>query len=228
MGEKSFNWKTLFVTDAEDNKPKEEIAGNNSMPGNKAETKFPETAGITHSTVVTSLNPNNPYLSEVIDVYQKGFDSLNLPDYDFFEFYKSVVTVGANNPQSFQMAFAMGKSIKPDLSKDMLIEKSKFYINEIEKVHTKFAGTGLNKRNELANAQKQENVDLTIAINDIEKNIIQLQKELNEKKADLQKLEQKYVAPILETDHKLQANNHAKNKMVESIQNIVNGINQYL
>jgi hypothetical protein len=150
-----FNWKSLFIVDEE----AEKQAANKPVASAPSESK---SATVTSSNVSKSPTNNgfsahsNAY-NEVLDVYEKGFESLNTDGYDFFELYKSVMAVGADNPQSYQMAFAMGKSIKSDLSKGSLIEKSKYYVQEIEKVHAKYASIGDKKKQELTsqlNAEK--------------------------------------------------------------------------
>lgn len=223
MSEKSFNWKTLFLKEDESipNQAKETVK---STPPAEVVNKFPDVA----PSMANTTTGSNPFIDEVLEVYQKGLDSLNLPEYDFLEFYKSVQAVGASNAASFQMAYMMGKSLKPDLTKDLLVQKASFYKEEIEKVHSKYASTGLVKRNEIIIQQNSENQDLTTAIKELEEKIAQSQAALLEKKAALQKLDTKFVAPIREMDQKIEANNLAKDRILTSIQQIVNGINQYL
>ncbi len=131
----------LFIVDEEAErlaaaqKASEPIA----KPAEPAKTSFPvDSKPNIQPQINVNFNTNNEAFTEVLAVYEKGFDSLNQDGYDFFELYKSVMAVGADNPQSYQMAFAMGKSIKPDLSKSFLLEKAKVYVSEIEKVHAKY------------------------------------------------------------------------------------------
>lgn len=216
MGEKSFNWKSIFINQDENNSEK---------PIKNSEiNKFPESS----FSLPNSVPGDNPFVTEIIDVYQKGFDSLNQPEYDFFEFFKSVQIVGVNNPQSYQMAFTMGKSLNNKITKDALLEKAKFYVNEIEKVHSTYASTGLAKRNDLIIKQNAENKELHNSVGELERKIESLQKELIQKRDSLQKLELKYVLPMREMDQKIDANNFAKDKMIESIQTVIKGINQYI
>jgi hypothetical protein len=227
MSNETFNWKSLFIQDdSEDASKPKETKEVKSQP--LEATKFPTQTTFTTSNPVTSSGTLNPFINEILDVYQKGFDSLNQANFDFFEYYKSVVAVGISNPASYQMAFTMGKSIKSDLTKEFLIEKSKFYIAEIEKVYTKYDAAGNAKKNDFIAQQNNQNASLTKAISDLEIKIVELQRELEAKKLELNKLASNFADPIHETNLKIEANNTAKNTILESIQNVINGINQYL
>lgn len=228
MSKESFNWKSIFIND-EDNASKKEDSKPTIQPiqhsSSQTQTnKFPEEK----IAQVSNDNFANPYVNEILAVYEKGFESLNLADFDFFEMYKSVVAVGITNPQSYQMAFTMGKSIKPDLTKEYLLEKSKFYIEEINKVHTKYDTTGNVKRQDLSGLVQKEKESLTVSINDLEARILQMQQELQEKKSLLANIDSKNENELRELQLKIEANNFAKQKIVDSINLVISGINQYL
>jgi uncharacterized small protein (DUF1192 family) len=220
MNKESFNWKSLFINE-ENGKVKNEENNPTSSPET---TKFPEV----DLNSQTTANYTNPFLSEILEVYQKGFESLNSSGFDFYELYKSVNAVGVNNPQSYQMAFTMGKTINPELTKQFLQEKATYYISEIEKVFSKYESTGSGKKTELNNKITQEKNNLTASISDLESKIAQLQKELEKKKNDLAKLDHDNAAEFSEIQLKMEANAIAKQKILESINIVVTGINQYL
>lgn len=225
MAKESFNWKSLFVNESADSSKKDTSKSSVSTPPSFIPTnKFPEEK----STQGTNESYTNPFINEVLEVYEKGFESLNLSDFDFFEMYKSVVAVGITNQQSYQMAFTMGKSIKPDLTKEYMLEKSKFYIEEINKVHTKYDSTGNAKKQDLTNLVQKEKASLTDSIKDLEAKIIQIQKELQEKKLLLANIDSKNENELRELQLKIEANNYAKQKIVDSINLVISGINQYL
>lgn len=221
MSKESFNWKSLFINEDSNKSATVKQEPQNTIP----ENKFPETS------INVSENPsnsNNPFLNEILDVYQKGFEGLNAEGFDFFEMYKSVSAVGVTNPQSYQMAFTMGKTINPNLSKDFLIEKAKHYLAEIDKVHSKYDATGNAKKQDLNSKIVNEKNSLTKAISDLELKITELQKELNQKKIDLEKVDLINREDFSEIELKIEANNIAKQKIVESINTVLTGINQYL
>jgi len=221
MGKDNFNWKSLFINEENTSPPKEET----TQPSFSAtENRFPDTAQ--SNTGAGSVN--NPFISEILDVYQKGFDSLNQEGFDFFEFYKSVIAVGESNPQSYQMAFTMGKSIKPELTREYLLEKSQYYIDEIEKVYAKYDSTGKARKGELDMNITRDKVNLTKSISDIETQIQQLQHELETKKIELSKLDTVNKEQYTEIQLKIEANNVAKQRIVDSIGKVINGIKQHL
>lgn len=228
MSKESFNWKSIFINDADNASKKEEpkpVSQSTQTSSTSTQTnKFPEEK----IAQVSNDNFANPFVNEILAVYEKGFESLNLADFDFFEMYKSVVAVGITNPQSYQMAFTMGKSIKPDLTKEYLLEKSKFYIEEINKVHTKYDTTGNVKRQDLTGLVQKEKESLTVSINDLEARILQMQQELQEKKSLLANIDSKNENDLRELQLKIEANNFAKQKIVDSINLVISGINQYL
>ncbi|KQW96271.1 hypothetical protein [Flavobacterium sp. Root420] len=224
MAKESFNWKSLFIND-ETNNAEGAAAAQSSAPVLPAtESKFPNHA--TESFPTNSLT--NPFLNEIFEVYDKGFESLNESGFDFFELYKSVIAVGVTNPQSYQMAFTMGKSIKSDLTKEFLLQKGSFYIAEIEKVYAKYDTIGKTKKADLDNSITKEKYNLSKSISDLEAKIIELQKELEAKKIELQKIDPVNMEQLSEIQLKMEANNLAKQKILTSINTVITGINQYL
>ena len=224
MSKESFNWKSIFVNDENASVPQDEAKIQTSFI--PTDNKFPETNTITNS--VPNSNSNNPFLNEILEVYNKGFEGLNNEGFDFFEMYKSMMAVGPTNPQSYQMAFTMGKTIKSDLSKEFLLEKSKFYISEIEKVYSKYDATGNSKNKDLSDTISTQKNNLTKYISDLETQIAKLQSELETKKAELARIDIDNKEMFAQIHLKIEANNLAKHKILESINTVVTGINQYL
>ena len=221
MAIENFNWKSLFVNDEAQTASKQEIPSSPATVINK----FPESPN-SFQSAGTSLN--NPYLSEIFSVYEKGFESLNQSGFDFFEMYKSVISVGATNPQSYQMAFTMGKTINPELTKAFLLDKSKYYTDEIEKVYVKYDATGNSRKKDLSDAIIKEKESLSGSISDLESKIAQLQNDLLKSKTELERIDFKNKEQFSEIQLKIEANDLAKKKILDSINIVVTGINQYL
>ena len=224
MAKESFNWKGLFINEeteatVEINKFQTPIT-----PPPSEVTKFPN-----HATQpISSDSISNPFFFFFFEVYEKGFESLNASGFDFFELYKSVVAVGISNPQSYQMAFTMGKTIQPDLTKQFLLEKANFYITEIDKVYTKYDTVGKTKKADLENNLTKEKYNLSKSIEELNTKILQLQNELETKKTELKKMDYNNVEQFSEIKLKMEANDLAKHKILDSIKTVVTGINQYL
>jgi chaperonin cofactor prefoldin len=224
----AFNWKSLFIVDEEAEKA--------TKFGNNQPLRPTESAPATSSSDKASISQsssgkiatNGEVTQDVLAVYEKGFDSLNHEGYDFFELYKSVMAVGADNPQSYQMAFVMGKSIKADLTKSFLLEKAKVYVAEIEKVHAKYAEVGNKKKADLAQQLNSEKNNLNNSIKSLESQIASLQAELNKAKGELAIIDNKFGPTLAEMEARIIANDHAKQTLLSSIQKVINGINQNL
>lgn len=221
MSIESFNWKSLFINEEGNNQSKNDAA---TTPSFSQANKFPEVELNSNA----SNNSSNPFLGEVFDVYQKGFEGLNQDGFDFFEMYKSVNAVGVTNPQSYQMAFTMGKTINSSLTKEFLLDKGKYYLSEIEKVYEKYNITGNAKKSDLNLKITQEKKSLSNSITDLENQIAKLQKELESKKIELNKIDNDNAAQFSELQLKIEANNIAKQKIQDSINLVITGINQYL
>jgi hypothetical protein len=202
MAKENFNWKRLFVNEESENTSIKEIVNTPISDVNK----FPESPNTFQPTESAT---NNPFLNEIFAVYEKGFESLNQTGFDFYEMYKSVISVGATNPQSYQMAFTMGKTINPQLSKSFLLEKSKYYTDEIEKVYAKYDATGMSRKRDLESAISSEKSNLTKTISDIETRIAQLQNDLQNAKSDLEKVDFKNKEQFSEITLKIEANDLA-------------------
>ena len=83
MSKESFNWKSLFVNDEgnsskNEEKPSKPLENTSSAVETK---KFPDEKIISNTT--NNDTSNNPFVAEILEVYEKGFDSLNLEDFDF-------------------------------------------------------------------------------------------------------------------------------------------------
>ncbi|MET4082032.1 hypothetical protein ABIB40_001988 [Pedobacter sp. UYP30] len=220
MAKESFNWKGLFVNEELTDKKNEA-----PVPVVKdLENKFPDQ----QQEYFTEPSLVNPFLTDVIAVYEKGFESLNAQGFDFFELYKSVMAVGVTNPQSYKMAFTMGKTISPNITKEAILEKAKYYISEIEKVHANFDASGKSKKSTLDANLSGQKKELSKSVADLEVKMQQLQKELADKKDQLAQVDEGTREQYSEIQLKIEANNTAKTKILESINTVVTGVNQYL
>lgn len=224
MAKESFNWKGLFINEETEATVETNKTPTPITPPPTEITKFPN-----HATqTISSDYISNPFLKEIFEVYEKGFESLNTAGFDFFELYKSVLAVGISNPQSYQMAFTMGKTIQSDLTKQFLLEKANFYVAEIEKVYAKYDTIGKTKKSDLENNLTKEKYNLSKSIEELNTKILQLQNELETKKAEFQKMDSNNIEQFSEIKLKMEANDLAKHKILDSINTVVTGINQYL
>lgn len=232
MGLDNFSWKSIFVNEESVTDKKQvqtapaTAVSNTKFPENN--TSFPPQTQQTNYQAAPIGIANNPFLNEVLAVYEKGFESLNQSGFDFFELFKSVMAVGPTNPQSYQMAFTMGKTINPELSKPFLLEKAKFYTDEIQKVYEKYNITGFDRKKELNNSINNEKSVLTKTIASLQSQIAKLQSELQTNKEQFDKIDSNNTDQFNEFQQKIDANNMAKDTILQSINTVITGINQYL
>jgi len=154
------SFKGLFFTEEGDNKNKKsEETATSSNPVNKFPstnvTTAPaksDTATFTPPTTMPVVNPAcEPHLNDILAMYEEGFEGLNQPGVDFYEFLQSVIGADTNaeSPSAFNMAFGMIKNMGKDITKSTLITQADFYVSEIEKVyriHKKYDNSIISER----------------------------------------------------------------------------------
>lgn len=227
MANDKFNWKSLFINEEE---PKKENAPENeeesksraqSFPGSSSvkssNTKFPE-----HPPKGGSVDKN--VLDTIVEMYEAGFDSLNRPGYDFYEFFKAIQAVGSNEPSVYKMALTMAQGVDNKVNKDTLLTQANFYINEIEKVHKQYQSQGNAKKSELQNTQAAQKENLTAEISALEKQLMEIQNKISNKRNELQSIDVNLMAEVEEIDQKIVANDKARTKLLETITTVVDGI----
>jgi len=226
MAKEKFNWKGLFINDedtSEENKPEKEI----SKPSSES-TSFPETtktvSKFPEQTQVTNTSVSNDVLSTIIDMYETGFDSLNKPGYDFYEFFKAIKAVNSNDASVYQMAMTMAKGVDSKVTKSNLLTQADFYITEIEKVHKQYQNQGNSKKTQLQSQQKTEKKNLTEEISKLEKQLLEIQNKVSQKKNELQSIDSDLITDISDIEQKIVANDMAKSKILETITTVINGI----
>jgi len=171
-----------------------------------------------------STQASNEHLEKAFDLYQKGFDSLNQPGYDFYEFYQAVMQAGPTNPQIYAMALTMASAMDKSVTKDKLIQQSEFYLAEINKVYQDYNSKGLTKKQELTTQKQHENESLVSELSLLRQQLEAIQTQIADRENKLSVIDVKYAPMMGEVDSKLSANDMAKNKIVQSIEQVKNGI----
>ena len=186
MAKEKFNWKSLFVNDENAStttasKAEEKIDFPNEPTPTSTSTQFPQSSAPQRSQV-TSSNIDNAILNSVIEMYESGFESLNLPGYDFYEFFKAIKAVGSNDPNVYKMAFTMAQSVDAKVTKASLLDGANFYIKEINDVHEQYHTKGNAKKEEFQSSLLQQKETLSTEVAELEKQILQLQTQASDKK----------------------------------------------
>lgn len=189
----------------------------------KAETPSFTPAPTTSFAPISTQVPND-YIEKALDVYEKGFESLNQPGFDFYEFFQSVAHGGADNPQVYAMAYQMAYGMDKSITKEKLIQQGDFYLTEIDKVYQEYVGKGNGKKQELLTLKDNENKNLVGELESMKQQLVALQIQIDDRERKLGEIDTKYGPQLSEIENKILANNIANQKIVESIQHVKSGI----
>lgn len=225
------SWKNFVFANAEGgDKGNEKKTESQESFKSKFPTSTPVEAKNESATVATAITPDNPqcapHLDKIMDLYEKGFEGLNMDGYDFFEFYKAVVAAGVNNANAYTMAFNMAKAMDGGVTKESLASQAQYYLDEISKVHTHYNSNGENKRKEAQANKVNEEATLENELTEINNEIARLNALKAQKQGELARIDSKYTPEITDIECKLMANDMARDAIVGSIQAVVDGINK--
>lgn len=188
-------------------------------------TSFPTTSFPT-TPVQSTENPiYTAQLEKILAVYENGFKELNQPGYDFFEFYQAVVAAGVDNPQIYQMALTMAKAMDANVSKQSLLTQSDFYLNEVTKVYNGYVSSGNTKKQQIMQDKENETKALTNDLKNLQQQLVSIQNQIQEKQTKLNQVEIIYQPKVDEIKYKMMANDVAKDKIINSLNKVKNGIN---
>ena len=176
-------------------------------------------------TYQAPVQVSNEYMQKAFEMYEKGFESLNKDGFDFYEFYQSVMQGGPTNPQVYAMAFNMGSIMDKSLSKSKLINDADFYVSEITKVYNDNVSKGTAKKQNLLAQKDSENKSLVAELENMEQQLEALKIQIDDRKRKLSDIDSKYSPELTDFDNRLGANELAKNKIVDSIEQVKQGIN---
>lgn len=221
-----------------DKTEKTEFPKTSSKPATKFpnEIKFEDNVfPTTEKTTTKKFTPpsssgqaSEEHIDKFREMYKNGFDSLNQDGFDFYDFFQSVMHGGADNPQVYTMAMAMGSAMDKTVTKDILISQADFYMTEISKVHAKQSSSGGSKRQETITQKDQENSSLSMDIQNLKQQAEEIQRQIKSKENELSLISNKYQPIIADIDSKLMANDLAKNEIITSIEKVKQGINKNL
>jgi hypothetical protein len=164
-----------------------------------------------------------PHMDAIMDMYEKGFDGLNRDGVEFFEFFKAVAAANFE-PGAYKMALSVLSGMEKNMTKESLIEQSAYYINEIQLVHTRYTQNGNNKKAEIERSKATENEQLKNDLLLLEEQLKTISAQIESKKIALNQIDTKYAPAIEEVMCKIAANDTAKDRIVGTINMVVQGI----
>lgn len=238
------SWKDLFI---ENSDPKTEtskgsvteIPKTSTFP-KTSETTFPKSSETmfpkTNETAATTFpkastirsEATNPFMEKILAVYDSGFNKLNQPGYDFFEFFKAVSKSGIDNPQVYEMALDMGQAMDANVSKQSLLSQADYYISELTKVYNGFNSEGQSKMNELVTRKSSESQSLAAEISSLKLQLESIQNQIQTKQFTLNEIDTKYQPDIEQVSQKLSANDIVKDNLISTINKVKSNISNIL
>ena len=224
------SWKSLFIKNEEEEAPKKE-------PTTTTESfSFPlQPAPATPQPEAPSISVSDPAVNDVLQVYENGLDSINMPGYDFYEFYKTVISTGSPSEQTYIMAFQMAKTLDKTISPAKLLGDAEFYISKINEVHSQYVSQGQQRLTALQEKRSGEKLTLQKEIDGSVQRIAQLRAELQKleneltmKRNQLSKVDEGYQPQEKTIREKLNANDIARKTSIDKLNMIKEGIQRYI
>jgi hypothetical protein len=188
-----------------------------------------------NNPINTPSSGANQYLVEIIEVYEKGLESINMPGYDFYDFYLAVKASGAENEAVYKMAYQMGKTMDKNITPQKLASDAEYYVSKLNEVYRTYSEKGAQKLTGLENELKTEKDSLTLEANGIEadinkmrQQIMALEQRLTDVRGNLARVEGKYRPQQDVIKQKLEANDHAMKISVQKLNTIKEGLLKFI
>jgi hypothetical protein len=225
------NWKSLFVKgqDAEPEK-NESKADSFSFPVNNNNNSVTQQPSQTYTAP-----PNDPVINEVLQVYESGLDSINMPGYDFYEFYKAINSTSQASEQTYHMAYQMARTLDKTITAGKLLQDAEFYISKINEVHSQYVSQGQQKLNSIQNTKSTDKSKLqseidqaTVRISALRGELQQLESEINTKRNSLSRIDEGFAPQEKSIREKLMANDHARKTSIDKLNVIKEGIQRFI
>jgi len=206
----------------------EEEGADKKTPAPAETIKFPSTSATVAATPTIEAMNCEPHMDAIMSLYEKGFESLNQPGVEFYEFFKSVIAGGADNPTTYTMAFNMLKGLESGMSKQSLLDQSKFYVAKIDKVHQGYDKNGRDKKMEIEKQRDAETERLRTDLDLLRQQQETIKTQIQTKEIQLTQQDAKYNPEIEQIGCKMTANDVAKKKIIGTINKVVVGITNNL
>jgi len=219
-------WKNLFIKEegTEQEEQKQEIP---KQPG------FPLSGS--NQPPLSPVSDQNPFLDEIMKVYEDGLEKINMPGYDFIEFYNSIYAAGSHGESAFKMAFQMGKTMDKTITTDKLVSDASLYINKIGDVHQVYKRQGQERLDNLNHQLQSEKNQLAVENDTLENEIKKLKAQIADMetgllntKNKLSNIDKQYEPEKEKIKLKLSANDKAMEMSIQKISIVKDGIIKFL
>jgi hypothetical protein len=223
-------FKNLFIKDeSEQEEPKDkEQEEKLAFP---VSSSHPES----HQPNVIPATGANQYLTEIIEVYEKGLESINMPGYDFYDFYLAVKASGVENEAVYKMAYQMGKTMDKNITPAKLSSDAEYYISKLNEVYRTYSEKGSQKLSSLEHDLKTEKDKMALEANGMESDIHKMRQEimaleqrLMDVRSNLARVDGKYKPQQDVIKLKLEANEHAMKISVQKLNTVKESIMKFI
>lgn len=231
------SWKDLFIKSDEPEQNESVSSSDNfSFPVNNNTQNFSGSSTPNQSQSQSTTVVQSEAVKEVMQVYEKGLDSINMPGYDFYEFYRTIVATGINSgEQVYNMAFQMAKGLDSTVTAAKLLTDAEFYISKLNEVHSQYSSQGQQKLTTIQNNKGTDKSKLTSEIEAANRRISDLKNELQTLEASIRskqdaltKVDNTYVPQEQTVKEKLQANDLAHAESIGRLNRVKDGIKQFV
>jgi hypothetical protein len=230
------DFKSLFVkTDEEEPEKAPAPIQDYSFPVNNIPSANPVNPAPAPQPTPAQSSVTDPVVAEVLKTYESGLESINMPGYDFFEFYQTITVAGAPTEQSYKMAYQMAKIVDKNVTVEKLMHDAEFYISKINEVHSQYATQGQAKLNAVGEKKNAERTNLSNEIDQAAARIAQLREEMQKLEADiatkrsvLSKIDESYYAQEKSVKDKLSANDYAHKASIDKLNFVKEGILKFI
>lgn len=227
--------KSLLFTNV-DETPKEEklvpvvLPNTNQFPSQPLNQfpsgSFPVAPATAPSYPSFSVAQPDEHLAKFTQMYQAKLDEQNSTAYDFYKFFKGVISIGIDNQQAYQMALSMASAMDSSVTKDKLIAQADTYINELTKTYSQYVANGNAKKEDYLKQKTDENQALSTDLTNLKAQVEALNSQIMERQTQLSMIESKYQPLLSTVDGKLKANDAAKNDLVGKLTKVKNNLSQ--
>ena len=153
-------------------------------------------------------------------IYQV-LESLNKPGCDFFEVWNASVEMGGANSNNIKAAYTSLKYADKTLTKDKLLDTGAYYISSLSKILDSETVKRQQEKDKLLSQKEEEKTSLTKEINELEQQLLAIQKKLADKKTQREGINQKYQPQVESIEQKITAGNQSVNGVINEMQEVI-------
>jgi hypothetical protein len=218
---KGFSIKQLFIRDVETDNQKPKAQNDNST------SKTPQ------SSVGTQ---DQSLVDDFVQRLQNLINQNNQPGFDFLEFTESLFEEKQDpDPEVYKRVFRIAQKIDKSLTAAKLLESAMFYKDLVQRTAETEINKGVSKKQDLQTEKDTEKNNLDKGLKDTRTKIQQLTKQIQDLQnqeeslnGQLLVIDQKYDGKFTDIDKKVNAIRSAKEQVITSIVDIEAGIKSNL